>query len=109
MKIVVAVRQVVDLDEDFELDCEHAALLGAAGLWSYGWEEGSRDTLPYPRAQMLARVRKEYVVHERGRRSGSLDVEHHAADSAFAERDRHTVTGGVTRAGGMYAGPKQSG
>ncbi|APR77032.1 Hypothetical protein A7982_02379 [Minicystis rosea] len=43
-------------DEDFGLDCEHAALLGAAGLWSYGWENGSRDTLPYPRAQMLAHV-----------------------------------------------------
>lgn len=43
-------------DEDFGLDPEHAALLGAAGDWQHGWELGQRETMAYPRARMLAHV-----------------------------------------------------
>lgn len=43
-------------DEDFALDNEHAAQLGAAGLWSYGWDAAQRERSAYPRAEMLAFV-----------------------------------------------------
>jgi hypothetical protein len=41
-------------DEDFGLDNEHAALLGAAGHWTHGWELAQRETSAYPRAQAHA-------------------------------------------------------
>ncbi len=41
-------------DEDFGLDNEHAALLGAAGHWTYGWERAERERSTYPRAQAHA-------------------------------------------------------
>ncbi|MCE9575705.1 MAG: hypothetical protein K8W52_21325 [Deltaproteobacteria bacterium] len=43
-------------DEDFGLDCEHAALLGAAGEWQPGWRDATHHSLPYPRARMLAAI-----------------------------------------------------
>jgi len=48
-------RALARLDrEDFGLDNEHAAQLGAAGHWSHGWEAAQRDRSAHPRAQMLA-------------------------------------------------------
>jgi hypothetical protein len=43
-------------DEDFGLDNEHAAMLGAAGDWSRGWTKALGERSIYPRTQLLAHM-----------------------------------------------------
>ncbi|HRI66370.1 MAG TPA: ATP-binding protein [Polyangium sp.] len=43
-------------DEEFGLDTEHAAFLGAAGEWSYGWKEAKKETMAYPAMSMFAAI-----------------------------------------------------
>jgi AAA ATPase domain len=52
------IRRALDRlwDEDFGLDNEHAAMLGAAGRWQHGWDAAMRETSHYPRMAMSAHI-----------------------------------------------------
>lgn len=43
-------------DEEFGLDTEHAAFLGAAGEWTYGWKEAQNESMAYPTMTMFAAI-----------------------------------------------------
>jgi hypothetical protein len=52
------IRSAIDTldEEDFGLDNEQAAFLGAVGEWTYGLRKAEEAGLPYPRAQAFAHV-----------------------------------------------------
>lgn len=51
-------------DEDFGLDTEHAAFLGAAGEWSHGWKAANSETMAYPTMTMCAAI-APYLLNDK--------------------------------------------